>query len=193
MKILMFFLLVCSLSMCLTEATSCEETLADSCIRGDFPGAVAHGIHSLNLQELQYFFDKSATDNNSIPIVNFNLSSPDLVLPSVPDLNLNNTFLTPSMNSVDHILSNWENENFFMKNASIIEMLVHNLHMYETLSVSGRMFKRLKRKIKKNKDGIQEKIEDICNCMKEEDDEIWNILNHMANSMRNSDGNFLHL
>ena len=71
-------------------------------------------------------------------------------------------------------------------------MLVHNLHMYETLSVSGRMFKRLKRKIKKNKDGIQGKIEDICNCMKEEDDEIWNILNHMANSMRNSDGN-LHL
>jgi hypothetical protein len=106
---------------------------------------VAHGIHSMTLQELQYFFDADATEDNKIPMINFNLSSPDLVLPSIPDLKLNNSFLTPSMNSVDHILSNWETEDFIMKNASVLELLVHNLHMYETLSLAGKIYKKIKR------------------------------------------------
>ena len=139
-KMLSIFLFVCSLLLPTEggQQPSCEQTFCSFCIdEEDFPLGVAHGVHSLTLQELRYFFDKDAAKNNTIPIVNFNLSSPILVLQSVPDLKLNNTFITPSMHSVDHILSNWENENFFMEGASVLELLVHNLYMYETLSVSN--------------------------------------------------------
>ena len=85
----------------LDELIDDESQIASFCISVDFHQAVAHGIDSHTLQGLQYFFDASATEDNSIPIVNFNLSSPDLVLPSVPDLKLNNSFITPSMNSID--------------------------------------------------------------------------------------------
>ena len=139
MKILLIFLLPCSLYVLSNDSPTCGKTLLDSCIRAEFPRAVAHGIHALHLKELQYFFDASASEDNTIPVINSDLSSSDLVLLSVPDLKLNNTFLTPSMISVDHILSNWENKNFFMKDASVLEMLVHNLHMYETLSVAGKI------------------------------------------------------
>ena len=147
MKVLLIFLFVCSLHVGTTESHSCNRIFRESCIdESDFPLGVAHGIHSLTLQELRYFFDKNASETNKIPIVNFNLSSTILVLPSAPDLKLNNTYVTPSMQSVDHILSNWENKDFFMKGASVLELLVHNLHMYETLKVSGKIY----RKIKKN-------------------------------------------
>jgi len=184
---LLIFLLMYSLSVPSNESPTCGKTLMDSCIREEFARAVAHGIHSLHLKELQYFFDASASEDNTIPVINFDLSSSDLVLPSVPDLKLNNTFLTPSLMSVDHILSNWENTNFFMKDATVLEMLVHNLHMYETLSVAGKIYKKLKKKVKKNDNNLlKRKIRKVCKCMKEEDAELLTILENMARSMRNS-------
>jgi len=162
---------------------SCTKSLNEFCITSEFPHAAAHGIHSMTLKELRYFFDKSATENNIIPIVNFNLSSPYLLLPSVPDLELNNSFSTPMMESVDHILSNWENDNFFMKGASVLEKLVHNMHMYETLSASGKIYKQIKRKkfMRKN-------IKKLCKCMKKDDDKVLENLGEMATFFRQEDG-----
>ena len=133
MKQVTAIILLCSAIVLVNSRLSCPDIFSKFCVGEDFYHAAAHGIHSLTLQELQYFFDESATEDNDIPMVNFDLSSPQLILPSVPDIKLNNSFLTPSMNSVDHILSNWENTAFFMSEASVLEMLVHNLHMYETL------------------------------------------------------------
>merc|ERR1712002_25870 len=149
MKQVTAIILVCSAIVLVSSRLSCPDIFSKFCVGEDFYHAAAHGIHSLTLQELQYFFDESATEDNDIPMVNFDLSSPNLTLPSVPDLRLNNSFLTPSMNSVDHILSNWENTAFFMSEASVLGMLVHNLHMYETLSVSGEIYAKIKRKFKK--------------------------------------------
>lgn len=181
MKILSAFLTVCSIANQVISGPSCGETFESFCMTEDFHHAASHGIHSLTLQELQYFFDPSATKDNKIPMINFNLSSPDLLLPSVPDLKLNNSFLTPSMNSVDHILRNWENENFFMRDASVLEMLVHNLHMYETLSVSGKIYKTIKRKPKKN-------MRRLCKCMKKGEDEVLANLERAANFFRTGKG-----
>merc|ERR1712215_296059 len=133
----------------------------------------------MNLKELQYFYDESATKNNNIPIVNFNLSSSSLTLPSVPDLQLNNSFLTPMMHSVDHILSNWENEHFFMRGASVLEMLVHNLHMYETQSVAGQIYKKIKKSPKMRK-GIKK----LCNCIEVNDPKVLLSLEKMARNFR---------
>ena len=85
------------------------------------------------------------------------------------------------MNSVDHILSNWENENFFMRNASVLEMLVHNLHMYETLSVSGKIYRKIQRKPEKN-------MRKLCKCMTKGEDEVLENLERAANFFRRSEG-----
>jgi len=184
MKHVTSIVLVCSAIVLVDSRQSCPDVFSKSCVGEDYYHAAAHGIHSLTLQELQYFFDESATENNSIPMVNFDLSSPQLTLPSVPDLKLNNSFLTPSMNSVDHILSNWENTNFFMSQASVLEMLVHNLHMYETLSVSGKIYAKIKRKSKKNKN----KMKKLCKCMEESEDSVIENLERAARFFRTSMG-----
>merc|ERR1711942_625700 len=118
-------------------------------------------------------------------MVNFDLSSPQLILPSVPDIKLN-SFLTPSMNSVDHILSNWENTAFFMSEASVLEMLVHNLHMYETLSVSGKIYAKIKRKSKTKRN--KNKMKKLCKCMEESEESVIENLERAARFFRASVG-----
>ena len=85
------------------------------------------------------------------------------------------------MNSVDRILSNWEKDNFFIKNASVLEMLVHNFHMYETLSVSGRIYKKIKKNQKKN-------MKWLCKCMKKAEREVIANLKEVAGFFRSSEG-----
>jgi len=181
MKQVIAAVLVCSAIVLVNSRLSCPDIFSKFCVGEDFHHAAAHGIHSLTLQELQYFFDESATEDNSIPMVNFDLSSPQLTLPSVPDLKLNNSFLTPSMNSVDHILSNWENADFFMSKASVLEMLVHNLHMYETLSVSGKIYAKIKKKPKNN-------MKRLCKCMEQGEAGVIENLQRAARFFRTSDG-----
>ena len=179
------FLFVCLLCLAANVEASCVDTLSSFCInQDDFHMGVAHGIHSMTLQELQYFFDADATEDNKIPMINFNLSSPDLVLPSIPDLKLNNSFLTPSMNSVDHILSNWETEDFIMKNASVLELLVHNLHMFETLSLAGKIYKKIKRDQRKRN---AKNMNNLCNCINGTEQKIMDELELTAKRFRETD------
>jgi len=165
--------------------SSCDTAFPSFCInQDDFHMGVAHGIHSMTLQELQYFFDSDAKDDNNIPMINFDLSSTTLVLPTVPDLKLENSFQTPGMNSVDHILANWETEDFMMKNSSVLELLVHNLHMHETLSVAGKIYKRIKRKENKKKGQDKKKMKNLCECIKGKEDKIFEELELTAKRFR---------
>jgi len=189
MKVLLLLLGLCSISLCDNHA--CEETFRDHCIEGDFPRSIAHGIHSLTLEDLRYYFDLAAKEDNMIPSVNFDLTSPDKLFESAPLLALNNTFRTPAMNSVDHILSNWENENFMMVHGEVLEKLVHNLHMYETLSVSGKIYKKLKKRLnmlkKPHNQDMKDDMEDICSCVNDEEHHIEDLLTMMADSMREAE------
>merc|ERR1712215_239700 len=81
--------------------------------------------------------------------------------------------------SVDLILSNWENENFFMKGASVLEMLVHNLHMYETMSVAGKIYKKIKKQSKMRKN-----VNQLCKCMRMKDQKVLLSLETMARNFR---------
>ena len=69
-----------------------------------------------------------------------------------------------------------------MKHGSVLEKLVHNLHMYETLRISGNVYKRIVKKLKKK--NMERKMNDICSCIQEEDSHIKSLLTIMANSMR---------
>ena len=45
---------------------------------------VAHGSHSLTLNDIQAFFKTNATKENGISIVNFNLTADEILLPNAP-------------------------------------------------------------------------------------------------------------
>jgi len=181
MKVSLLFLWLCSFSIYLSDNHNhiCEEYLSNNC---DFSESIAHGIHSLTLQDLRYYFDENAPTHNLIPSINFDLSSPDLLFNSTPYLQLNNSFKTPAMNSVDHILSNWERDDFMMKHGGVLEKLVHNLHMYETLTMSGKVYEKIVKKMKKK--SMKEKMGGICSCINEKDSSIVSLLEIMASSMR---------
>merc|ERR1712198_810582 len=68
-----------------------------------------------------------------------------------------------------------------MKGASVLELLVHNLHMYETLSVSAKIYKKIKQKRKMRK-GVKK----LCNCLKKDDYKIESRLEEMAQYFRSN-------
>ena len=58
----------------------CERALEEVDMNLEvYPKAVAHGVHSLNLESLRQFFEPDANEDNSIPNVNLNYSVPNPV------------------------------------------------------------------------------------------------------------------
>jgi hypothetical protein len=83
--------LVLSLVQALT-AISCEERLENQKISKQFPMYVAHGSHSLTLNDIRTFFKPDADENNGISIVNFNLTD-EVLLPNAPLIILDNQYV----------------------------------------------------------------------------------------------------
>ena len=76
--------------------------------------SVAHGIHSINVEQLNYYFDGNVEEDNDIPTTNSDLSSEEGVLPSAPKINKDNSILTPSMMMLDYIMSNNDDIDTFL-------------------------------------------------------------------------------
>jgi hypothetical protein len=93
-----------------------------------FPAAVAHGIHSITVADLRDL-NAHVTLDNGIPTVNFNLSSPYLVLPNAQDVASH--FSTTGMRTADQVLSHMDDKNYDVKGYTTLERLVHALHMQE--------------------------------------------------------------
>ena len=82
--------LVFSLNLLLAvDSKSCQDRFQNQNISPQYPLYVAHGSHSLTLNEIQTYFKKNANENNGIAIVNFNLTG-DIMLPNAPFIVLNN-------------------------------------------------------------------------------------------------------
>ena len=62
----------------------CKTIINDAGMEArEFPMAVAHGIHSLNLESIRHFFKIDATENNQIPTASSNLSAESPILDNV--------------------------------------------------------------------------------------------------------------
>ena len=62
----------------------CKTIINDAGMEAsEYPMAVAHGIHSLNLESVRHFFKPDATENNMIPTASTNLSSVNPILDHV--------------------------------------------------------------------------------------------------------------
>lgn len=104
---------------------------AQSCSDDDeFASAVAHGIHSIKLNDIQFFFDDNFTKlDNGIPTVNPNLTDGQhKILDNVPDFK--SPFKQIGLQSMDFIMSK-NNPEFAHSEANVLEKIFHELHMHE--------------------------------------------------------------
>ena len=103
----------------------------------------AHGIHSISVQDIRYYFDADFPVQNNVPTVNLQLDSPDLILSSAP---FGSDFKTPGMRVLDTILSNddGESDNFAIQGLSVMEKIAHGMHMLEVWQKTSQFYQDFK-------------------------------------------------
>ena len=75
-------------------AKTCQDIFEQNGIDFDqFGMSVAHGIHSLYLEDIRYFFDPDAPEDNGIPVLNSNFSAPDRIWPNSPLMGYDSSLL----------------------------------------------------------------------------------------------------
>jgi len=108
---------------------NCSTTMKAAGASNIYAGIVAHGIHSITVEQLRKF-KPGVTENNLVPTVNKNLISDEPVLlnaPNEPDVG--KTFKTDGMRAVDQVLSHMDDKTYDVKGYGPLERLVHVLHM----------------------------------------------------------------
>merc|ERR1711962_201245 len=124
--------------------TRCNNRMAQE-LPITFPEAVAHGIHTLTMSDIQFYFptDNIATlkEDFQLPVTNPDLNSATLVL-SQP-LDFKHTFTSPALRAVDQVLSNMNSPNSDLANFNDLEKIVHAAHMQDIWSRAGEEFKKL--------------------------------------------------
>jgi len=116
-----------------------EQTSALSDI---FAKRIAHGIHSLTLADLRFYFNPNANETNNIPTINRNLTSSIPILNDAPDIGRSDRFKTMGLLVAEEVLLN-ENQNWDLKNADTLEKLVHALHMHEMWTETSKLYKQI--------------------------------------------------
>jgi len=112
----------------------CDGIMADAGLTPSFAQSVAHRCHSLTLEDLRFYFQPEATEDNPIPTVNMDLSSQERVLPNAPLYGYDTAFCSVEMRHLDQVLRNMDRSEFGIKNYSILEQVAHVYHMGELWS-----------------------------------------------------------
>ena len=101
-------------------------------LTGRFPGAVAHGIHSITLEDIRYYFKADATEENNVPTLNYNLSEKAApILPHAKLYGYDTSFKTVAMRHLDQVLRDMDKKDWYLTNYNTLEKLVHGMHMDE--------------------------------------------------------------
>jgi len=138
-----------------TSRKTCEERLKDNHVSPEYGWFAAHGSHSITLNEIQFYFEPTATIDNGITMVNFNLSG-DILLPNAPWIEADNRFTSPALFALDHVLSNMDDNSYDFKNGNALDRIAHNLHMQEVWQNAAKKYK-----------GIRRRKPKLCGCLEE--------------------------
>jgi len=133
----------------------CDATLKAAGATARFPGIVAHGIHSITVEQLRKF-KPDVTEKNAIPTTNSDLTSIQPLLfhaPNEPDLG--QSFKTDGMRALDQVLSHMDNINNDIGRYGTLDRLVHALHMREVWHEAQTPYEQLKK---------QPPTTDVCKC-----------------------------
>ncbi|PAA81800.1 hypothetical protein BOX15_Mlig007642g2 [Macrostomum lignano] len=132
-QVIVFHLLMAlAVTMCVAAPPNdCPAILQKGGASERFPGLVAHGIHSLTVGDLKFYFKADVTSANTIPTVNANLQDGQAILFNAPDIPIDPMFATPGMRALDRVLSHMDNPNYDIREYNTLDRVVHALHMHE--------------------------------------------------------------
>ena len=105
-----------------------------------FSGVVAHGVHSLTLPDIHFYFPNNKTEI-IMPIVNPDLLSFEPILFHPPDFQ--HSFSSPALRVVDQVLSHMNSPHFDMRLYTDLEKIVHAAHMQDIWVQAGKAYQQL--------------------------------------------------
>merc|ERR1711970_1196437 len=138
---LLIICLLASLSYATEETEdTCFNILQDNAkLSATYPERIAHGIHSLTLSDVRYYFNPLANKTNNIPTVNMNLTSRVPILNDAPDLKRSDRFNTLALQVAENVILNNDN-NWDIHNADRLDKLLHALHMHEMWAEASKIY-----------------------------------------------------
>merc|ERR1711963_455577 len=124
---------------------TCSEIMAQNGLDfSSFWQGAAHGLYSLHLEEIRYFFEANATENNKIPVVNKNLSSEQPILFNAPLAGYDEQFNTMALKVMVYFMRN-DRPDFFGQGLNTLEKLTHQYHMHEIYAAAAPIYKKMKK------------------------------------------------
>jgi len=149
---------------------TCSSILKTAVNTDRFPGVIAHGIHSITVEDLRLFKSDVSTENG-VPTVNMDLTSDVPILQNAPNGDIS-PFKTPGLRAVDYVLQHMSNANFGIKQYTPLERLVHALHMQEIWNEALAPYKALE---------ANPPSKQLCSCIKKvEENGIMDMLRYIA-------------
>merc|ERR1712038_576403 len=123
---------------------TCSDVMARNGLNfSSFWQGAAHGLHSLHLEEIRYFFEANAREKNKIPVVNKNLSSEQAILFNAPLAGYDEQFNTMALKVMAYFMRN-DRPDFFEQGLNTLEKLSHQYHMHEIYAAAAPIYKRMK-------------------------------------------------
>ena len=154
----------------------CQHIMKKHGLSKRFPGAVAHGVHSITLEDIQHYFKPDATADNMVPTLNYDATSQQPVLRNAPLYGYDTSFYTTGMRRADQVLTHMDNKMWDLKHYNTLEKLVHILHMDEVWAKTKLHYDRFKEQ------GVNKSL---CACVSDVNNNgIINLLHFMTLKIR---------
>jgi len=125
------------------QARACSNALADIGIdQKTLKNAVGHGIHSITVRDIRYYFEPTFPESNSVPTVNPIFDSRFPVLPFAP---LGSEAATPGMRVLDEVMSHDDGtDNYLIQGLSRMEKIAHGMHMLEVWQETSQEYQKVR-------------------------------------------------
>jgi len=139
------------------DKDSCTDIFANNGMNySSFHEGAAHGIHSMSLEEIRYFFKADASDENKIPTVNIDFRSENIIHFNAPLWGYESRFNTWALKIMDWFMLN-DQPYFYQNMANTMEKITHQYHMHEIYEKASEIYKELVENPPKD-------AKDICAC-----------------------------
>jgi len=137
--------------------TSCADDFSSIGLNySSFWKGAAHGVHSLSLEEIRYFFKADAPEQNKIPTVNIDFRSENIINFNAPLWGYEDRFGSWALKIMDWFMLN-DQPYLYQNRANILEKITHQYHMQEIYQRAGKIYQKLV-------ENPPEKVTDICKC-----------------------------
>jgi len=122
----------------------------------DYDRIVAHGIHSLYLEDIREIFEPNALENNGLPVLNYDLRAENPIWPNSPLVGYDDSLKSYAFKTMDFVFSH-DSPDFMLNKATTVEKLGHAFHMQQTWLLAKEHYIQFKENPLAN-------AEEICAC-----------------------------